>query len=512
MIVRDIGIDQATDPLAAGGTWTSTSALDTLLKNLASSNWDTLADKLHKARMNDGNQPGWIYQGLLGSGVPIGPIAGLGGGGQFLSPVGNGPTMAHELGHAIGRDHAPRNEFSFFPIAGVDPNYPFYEPYDPQPSPGMTRNTASIGEYGLDIRDGTVKLPSTMHDFMAYTSSRWISLMGHVHAANSPWLGGPGGVYQGGASPSPSPSEHLVSVTGLLHEDGQHSVTSVARLAATPALPGWHESNTIAELTGADGTVLSRAIVLTADLHDAYANPGFTEASDQRPRTRIFQAFLAPVDRPHSLRLRTGEDIHWERRAPARKPKIKITTCKLDSSGHVRLAWVTEVDDESEPQVWIQSELRGRRGWRGVAIDVTADSVSLNAAELPAGSIRFRLLLLDGFATATATTPFVELPARPPRLTIIHPYDGAHIEANAPGLAWAAGYDDQGDPLPPEHFKWFIDGDEIGSGVQVPIPRLVKNRRYTLEVQANDAQASCSIKTRRSSPRISDDSVPDSAE
>ena len=84
--------------------------------------------------------------------------------------------MAHELGHAAGLQHAPCGQVG----ATADPNYPTYEPYTP----------ASIGEFGLDIDDGTVHLPLTDTDFMSYCGPNWISVYSHNKMFNNATLGG----------------------------------------------------------------------------------------------------------------------------------------------------------------------------------------------------------------------------------------------------------------------------------------------------------------------------------
>ena len=60
-----------------------------------------------------------------------------------------------------------------------DASYPAYEPYDPAGS-----RTASIGEYGLDIADGTVMSPATFKDMMSYCGPRWISLHNYGKLVN----------------------------------------------------------------------------------------------------------------------------------------------------------------------------------------------------------------------------------------------------------------------------------------------------------------------------------------
>ncbi len=68
----------------------------------------------------------------------------------------NTGTMIHEIGHALGRPHAPCGN-----VSGVDPNYPY--------------QGGSIGSYGYSILTGEIFSPSEYGDFMGYCDSAWVS-------------------------------------------------------------------------------------------------------------------------------------------------------------------------------------------------------------------------------------------------------------------------------------------------------------------------------------------------
>jgi hypothetical protein len=92
----------------------------------------------------------WFNGGLVGLGY-IGIRTAVG-----LDYSNAGATAAHEIGHNLGRYHAPCGGAS-----SPDSQYPYAG--------------ASIGHYGLDISTGTLFGPVDGKDVMSYCSPKWIS-------------------------------------------------------------------------------------------------------------------------------------------------------------------------------------------------------------------------------------------------------------------------------------------------------------------------------------------------
>lgn len=65
-------------------------------------------------------------------------------------------TVAHELGHNLGREHSPCGD-----VGEPDPSFPYGD--------------GGIGETGYDITDGVLRGPTGLSDYMGYCRPRWTS-------------------------------------------------------------------------------------------------------------------------------------------------------------------------------------------------------------------------------------------------------------------------------------------------------------------------------------------------
>ncbi len=119
--------------------------------------WGATLSELYSLRAADRSSDHYygVAKVTYGSGVAgIGYIGAPASLGWDYLPSGNS-TLAHELGHNFGRQHAPCGG-----VSGTDPNYPY--------AGGL------IGVFGYNVRTNAVVQSSTA-DLMGYCSSRWIS-------------------------------------------------------------------------------------------------------------------------------------------------------------------------------------------------------------------------------------------------------------------------------------------------------------------------------------------------
>ena len=414
-------------------------------------NWVALLTAVANQMTADGNQPGFVYYGLLPMALGGG---GCGGGGIAVGPNGHitdGLTMAHEIGHACGLWHAPCN------VIG-DPGYPAYEPYDPQATP-----QGSIGEYGLDVNNGAIKAPGSYKDFMSYCYPKWISLYHHGRLFGSSVLN-PESVCNAdlwwlevaephGPFVLTAVAEDVVSMIAVIGADGAVDVRHVARtLTRPPAISA--ASGMIARLVGEDGAVLAAApLRRLGGLAGCGCGDGDAGQGDA-----VAQALIPNVALGARLEIVAGEEVVWARAAPPRPPEIARFTCRV-VKGAVRAVWRAPTATDC----WLRWSRDGEE-WRALATGLTGDRAEVATRHLPPGPVQIQLVVHDGFSSTHSTPVELEIAARPPDVAVMHPRPGAiHIDGQTLRL-FAAAVSASGEPIPPESWRWELDGADAGEG------------------------------------------------
>ncbi|WP_164886757.1 IPT/TIG domain-containing protein [Piscinibacter defluvii] len=438
-------------------------------------NWGTLMNLVTQARDADGNLAGWLYYGLLPTGVPMGPVIGCGGG-VATGSMGDGVTLAHEIGHMLGRPHAPCGN-----VGASDAAYPAYEPYDMPGTPG-----ARLGEYGLDNRDGSIH-PPTEFDFMSYCGPRWVSLHNHALYVNAAGLNPvtlPVGRQEAAgmvAEAGTAVRLDLACIAGRVDEDDHVQVDSVVRAALESPTAGGVATRLQFEALDEKGTKLGfgwvHAVVPAAAGHCAGCGGGAPTSPPQGPY--LFEARLAWQAAAVELRLRDGEKVLWSRRRRKTAPAIESLACEIDKAGQLKLAWKARLDPEAQPQAWVQWAPAGKtrpsarsqwtHAWRGLAVGLRGEAAQLDARGLPPGRVFVRLVLHDGFASVAALRE-LEVPVLPARVSIVHPQPGHRLSARQGLLLGGRARDGSDADLAPDRLVWRLDGKLVGRGPELWLP------------------------------------------
>jgi hypothetical protein len=488
---------QSTATYSSGGTITLTVPLSDApsCAGCCTPNWVALNSQVAAQVTADGNRTDVLYYGLIASGVPMGPIIGCESSGVSAGGVGNGVTMAHELGHHCGFPHAPCGS-----VGTPDATYPAYEPYDPAGTP-----QASIGEYGLDISNGNIMSPATFKDMMSYCGPKWISLHNYGKLVNNekldpvlacvdyPWwrdyvLYDPQLIPERWL-PDPPPDRWkyrrevdpvpLISIIGVLHSERELEITSVMRVETRPSPVAGRRSGLDAMLLDAEGNVLAQAPVHELRSQAGGCGCGEHGPDDEGRFPAIVQALVPDAGRGSTLAIRSGEEELWTREASRRAPRVREFTARLARDA-IRLSWEVEAEN-GEPEIWVQWAGGGERvEWRALATGLGGGKADVPLSLLPPGPCRLRLLAGDGFHTSVSKQVRVRVPDRGPEVSILAPLDGETLVAGMPMRLHGAATDPRG-PDQKQTARWLIDRKEVARELEafVEAPRA---GRHTLEL------------------------------
>jgi hypothetical protein len=470
--------------------------------------WDTLHAQVVNARTADGNQPGWIYYGLLPAGVPTGLVGGCGGGGVAVGPINQPGTLAHEAGHACGLAHAPAGG-----APNPDPNYPAYEPYDT-----TSNRRASIGEFGLNINNGNIASPQTFRDFMAYGGPSWISLYHYGRLLDNtnlnpatvgidyPWWKDLvwEEIRRWPRIPVPDPPpfdfdlelpmypprwqpEEMISlivrierghVTEVMHVARTRMYTQMERTAPTPFT---------ASLLDENGQVLAEAPLRRLDV--SACGCGDYSGDNGKPDHYLAQALIPDVAPGAALVISDGEEVVWERQAPAEPLRIEEFEAYLQSEGGLQVRW--NVSQEAV-EYWLRWST-DRENWSALATGLTGNQVRLEESQLPSGDILLQLVAHDGFFSSVSEPIEVNLPERPPVVAILHPIDGHTYAANQILRLWGSISGLRREAVQTERAVWLLGDTEIGRGLDTWTTLEPGEHRLTLQIDSEAGTAEASV-------------------
>jgi hypothetical protein len=413
----------------------------------------------------------WVYYGIVAGLIPVN-VPGcnwFATGGLAGQPI----TYAHEIGHQFGLPHARCGN------AGTgNANYPIYEPYDvPVDPPGTTNWTmASTGEYGLDINNGAIANPNTAEDFMSYCFPRWISLFTHGFLINAQGLvpqtipTGSGAATQRviqdlepGFTRSTDRIEPFVHILGHVDDDAVE-VSSVSRIETRYLVGRGVHTDYVAQLVGEDGGIIAQDRLYRHDADGCCcSSPEGCCGDHERERSFDFIAMLDDHAPGAALRIVRGGEVVWERPRPSTPVVLARATAKAGDRG-VRLTWRFEKGARSVEDIWIRWSNDDGRIWRALTVGITGTSTDIAIEHLPAGDVRFQILAHDGFSTTSATTTSVQLPPRPPVVTILFPKTDDVVYAERRLHLWGSASSAYDAAIADERFVWFIDEYEVGRG------------------------------------------------
>ena len=503
--LRLFPVSQTPDISLAGLMTWSEPLLGDIVNGACPQPWNDLLFWLSLIRIADGNRADALYYALLPSGTPIGGASGCGGGGAGVGSGtnGDGMAMAHELGHVLGLAHGPCGLGAG--DAG-DPNYPAYEPYD-----RVAAKMASIGEYGMDVSNGTIYPPSAVSDFMSYCGPSWMSLYHHQKLLLHPKLNPTHVVgererlpayldeqYHGPSifdRPDPPPPwvgrrinvlvnpdpVRLVVVTGVLRDE-KIDIRSVLRIETRPTQSGERIPGTFVELLDANFSVLQRVPLRRMITYASCGCGGGCDGAHNEPPSGLVQALVPDEPNTFSMRVVRDEKELWSRQAPS----VPLTVSNLHASVNaesVYIRWLTVASDEYDLERVVRWSADDGLQWQALAVKLDDDVAVVPVSTLTCGVALIQVIVSDGFHSVTSESVRVDIPRRAPHAAILWPAAGAAVSTNEAVRLWGSATGCDGQPRRAEDMHWYLDGDRVGTGTElwVTLPDWEGEHRATLK-------------------------------
>ncbi len=430
------------------------------------SEWERLLNVITTIWRTDGAPSSRVYYGL----VPIASgsdrwfssgIAGIGWVGlrasvglDLTSPAdAAGQLAAHEIGHNLGRYHAPCG------VSG-DPRQPF--PYA----------DGSIGTdvYGLDISRARVwspVAPDTTKDLMSYCRPQWVSDFTYQGLLNNQR------VY--GASVAQIGSGHLVRAT--LEEDGSATLEPVYALDHI-ALDAPQSGEYTIELLDAAGIVLAAHAAAAVEAEGPYS---YGEDPMHHDHDHAYRAIVASVPAPAvtvaRVRLMHNGAVIAERAIGGIAAPATGVQAALTQEG---ATWVLSWSNAATPAL-VRYTHDGAH-WTTLGVDLVGGRLVIDPETLPGGGQgRFEIVPSGGAALTVNGAPMVATHDVPPQAWIDGP---ATLPVGAPLLLYGRASDREEGAI--ADLSWSVNGAPAGAGQMLMLDNLAPGA-YRIRLTARDS-------------------------
>lgn len=428
----------------------TTATLGSQIAGLSASNgcgqgWSDLLDILRDL-IGDSTD---IYFGGLPTGISTGGTLGCSpvGGRIAAAFIDHRSLVPHEVGHSLGRRHAPCRGCSP-PAQDPDNQFPQYN----------TFNSDSIGVFGFDPSANTVRNPANTLDLMTafLSGSEWISPYTYG-ALLGPTQGGP---TEGGA---PTYLRDLRMTLFLRLEISRDRVVSrdCSFTYPAPAQGSGCRTEFEYELIDRDGVVLDCGRLRC---------PCNESGCKCWPR-RIRGAIPLP-EGVRWLRVRDGDEEIYKEEIPD-PPKVRITSQKSQKDG-VHLAWRS--DARKDGCYLVQVRDSAGETYRGLGPRSSRTSAVIPRRLFTDGpSLSVRVLASSGIATGMAESEVELDDYEPPEIVLRLLEVEAQEEGpeRVPSVVSVLATNTAGRELPGDQITWYDgNGNQIAKGAQVDLRML----------------------------------------
>jgi len=398
--------------------------------------------------------------------------------------------VAHELYHTYGYKHAssacnaggaaswpPDNRGHLHGI-GLDPRLG-------SGGPGLYK---PIGQEDSLVFDATPDAPAEVHDLMSYCSNEGA---GMTWLSTDYWTVGVRGFAPGGdimigreagccrLSPPDDVTARTDSlrVASVIKPDGSAEILRVSAVEA-PADDATLGTGVELQLRNSAGDIISRTDV------EPYEFVGRTEPPEEDAEPSFYVAATLNGDDAQMAELLVNGGVVASRSRSPNAPTVIIQRTPtghcvafgIDSAGPVpadedfELAYLASDLDGDELTAKVQFSADGE-SWRTISAGIPGSPVSLPGRLLsPAAAASLRVVVNDGFNSASDTCGPFETEGRDTAVTIVSPAPGS--EFNADSFIYLDGYafDAEGMPVPGDRLEWTSGATVLGSGEILSTP------------------------------------------
>lgn len=405
------------------------------------------------------------------------------------SPPG-GVTLAHEIGHNYSRLHVncgnPDN---------LDASFPYH-----RCTIGPISGSSFFGADLFNPRRPNIIEPvepdgdTATGDLMSYAVTRWPSdytwsaisdeLLEQQNAKSSkdelPKLTGEGGT---------------LLITATIDRNGAALLAEVIQIPgdAMPLAKSLRQAELQAEAIAnknPDSIVLVLEDGNGAPLASTVAE-GILTATERSPG--YFLGAMLPFQ-PDAQALRLLDSEGTEIASRLRSPNAPTITILAPAGGtiaedYIDVEWEALDDDNDPLQTMVQYSTDLGATWQTIITNAPGSSYRVEA-QLLSGAIDtalIRVLVHDGFNSASAISEPFTVPMRQPLVSISTPAPNAAIPPGEPLHAIASAYDPEDGPLLGAALRWSIAGiGDVATGEEILLPALSPGV-YTLTVTATDS-------------------------
>ncbi len=385
--------------------------------------WERLLNVTLALKQSEGAASDTVYMALLPTAISSDNRIYYTGIGTSMRATVNFDTQltpAHELGHTLGRGHAPCGG-----VTNADPAYPYAG--------------ASIGALGFNTASSTLIDPAETTDLMSYCAE-WISDYNYIGMYTYQRAA----VTSADAAPAPAGETDGVLVRARL------SPGEAAEILPLYALRAPLTDNVPAEGGGMSYIV---AFVDSAGAILATHTVAAAAAEEEGLSIQVLSAILPlPAGRLAAVEVRSGSDVLARRSltsssAPLQAPVVVAESGALN---------VTLADDAPKLLRMVQGDRVTT-----LAMDVSERQIALPTADLPGGDGTLEAItadLLPQPGASTASVAAIALPNTPPVVTIAPP----EMPLGGGGVV-IAGYAADGEDGMLEA-EWFVNGAAAARG------------------------------------------------